>query len=118
MVRKEWVNLNGLWDYAITPKDGALAKWDEKILVPSASKAHFPASAKPSAQTTDSGIGCVTDKLAPIDGKRWLLNFGAVDWHAIVSVNGKQVGEHKGGYDPFSIDITEALKKDGPQEIT
>ena len=33
-------------------------------------------------------------------------NFGAVDWHSKVSVNGKPVGEHKGGFDPFTLDIT------------
>ena len=43
-------------------------------------------------------------------GHRLLLHFGAVDWHAIVWVNGKKQGEHKGGYDPFTFDITDALQ--------
>ena len=46
-----------------------------------------------------------------------LLNFGAVDWEANVYVNGKQVGKHTGGYDPFTLDITDALKPSGSQEI-
>ncbi len=49
--------------------------------------------------------------------KRLLLHFGAVDWEATVWVNGKKFGTHRGGYDGFSFDITDALKKDGPQEL-
>ena len=52
-----------------------------------------------------------------LNRERLLLNFGAVDWHADVWVNGKMVGGHKGGYDPFTFDITNALKKEGPQTI-
>jgi len=49
--------------------------------------------------------------------QRVLLHFGAVDWDATVWVNGKQVGTHRGGYDPFTFDITEALKPTEWQEI-
>jgi beta-galactosidase/beta-glucuronidase len=45
------------------------------------------------------------------------LHFGAVDWEAKVWVNGKSVGEHRGGYDAFSFDVTEHLKKTGEQEV-
>ena len=51
-------------------------------------------------------------------GQRVLLNFGAVDWEATVSVNGRPVGKHRGGYDPFSFDITDALTTPGPQVLT
>ena len=51
------------------------------------------------------------------DKKRMLLHFGAVDWEATVWVNGKEVGNHHGGYDPFTLDITDALKPGGEQEI-
>ncbi len=50
-------------------------------------------------------------------GKHLLLHFGAVDWHAVVYVNGRQVGEHTGGYSPFTCDITEALNPTGVQEL-
>lgn len=55
----------------------------------------------------------------PIDwpGRRTLLHFGAVDWHAVVTVNGKTIGEHKGGYAPFSFDITDALVPGRDQEL-
>jgi hypothetical protein len=48
--------------------------------------------------------------------RRVLLHFGAVDWETTVFVNGKEVGTHRGGFDPFSFDITDALKP-GKQEI-
>ncbi|GAI12704.1 unnamed protein product, partial [marine sediment metagenome] len=50
-------------------------------------------------------------------GKRILLHFGAVDWETTVWVNGKEATHHRGGYDSFSIDITDMLKASGPQEI-
>ncbi len=113
MVREKWQNLNGLWDYAILPTDKTAggAEPDGQILVP------FP------VESALSGVGkrvAATETLlysrtftAPADwrtnGQRVLLHFGAVDWHATVTVNGEQVGEHNGGYDPFSFDITDYL---------
>src|SRR5215210_349563 len=44
------------------------------------------------------------------EGQRILLHFGAVDWESTVFINGKEIGKHTGGYDPFSYDITEAIK--------
>jgi Glycosyl hydrolases family 2, sugar binding domain/Glycosyl hydrolases family 2/Glycosyl hydrolases family 2, TIM barrel domain len=111
MVRKDWLNLNGLWDYAITTQGAeAPAKWDGQILVP------YP------IESALSGVGkTVTSKQvlwysrsfeipAGWKDKRVLLHFEAVDWATIVSVNGKEVGTHEGGFDPFSFDITDALK--------
>jgi beta-galactosidase/beta-glucuronidase len=50
-------------------------------------------------------------------GQRVLLHFGAVDWDTTVTVNGKKVGEHRGGYDPFTFDITDALEKTSENEV-
>ncbi|NIA28599.1 MAG: glycoside hydrolase family 2 [Actinobacteria bacterium] len=118
MVRQNWQNLNGLWDYTLTKKeDGVPTQFDGSILVP------FP------IESALSGVGKrITEKdriyyrttfTVPSDWKnqRVLLHFGAVDWEIIVYVNGKTVGTHRGGYDPFSFDITNALQKDGPQEL-
>ena len=47
-----------------------------------------------------------------------MLHFGAVDWETTVFVNGRNLGSHRGGYDPFTFDITAALRKEDQQEIT
>ena len=117
MERKQWQNLNGLWDYAITPKDAAPAKFDGKILVP------FP------VESALSGVGRVLDYRHSLwyarefsipqewRGKNVILNFGAVDWLCEVFVNNMKIGSHTGGYTPFSFDITAALK-DGKNTIS
>ncbi len=120
MVRAQWTNLNGLWDYAVTPKDAASAPaaFEGKILVPFPIEA--PLSGVKRALKPDERLWYRRTFDAPAlpEHGHLLLHFGAVDWWATVSVNGKPVGEHKGGYDPFSFDITDALKPGGgPQEI-
>ncbi|MGC8830249.1 MAG: beta-L-arabinofuranosidase domain-containing protein [Verrucomicrobiia bacterium] len=118
MERKEWMNLNGLWDYAITAKDAPQPqKYDGKILVP------FP------IESALSGVMKRLDEKSRLwyrrgfkiprawQGKRILLHFGAVDWEATVYVNEKELGTHRGGYDGFSFDITDALKPGTEQEL-
>lgn len=117
MVRPDWLSLNGLWEFAeaksedVPPVDKALA---ENILVP------YP------IESALSGIGVHMERAwyrrtfsvpARYSGKRLLLHFGAVDWEARVWVNGTQVASHRGGYDAFTVDITDALKGAGPQEL-
>lgn len=118
LVRADWMNLNGLWDYAIAPTNAPLpTAFDGKILVP------FPIESALSGvkKTVGSKNRLWYQRKFTIPrkwrGKRVLLHFGAVDWEAIVSVNGKEVGSHRGGYDPFSFDITESLKPAGEQEL-
>ncbi len=117
MVRPDWINLNGLWQFAHAAKDEApplgkdLAK---QILVP------FP---------VESALSGVMERAERVwyrrtfttkkewEGKRLLLHFGAVNWEAHVWVNGKAFDPHRGGYDGFTLDVTDALKKEGEQEL-
>jgi hypothetical protein len=53
----------------------------------------------------------------PVHPSVYVLRFGAVDYHATVWVNGQRIGEHEGGYLPFELDVTGALREDGPNEL-
>lgn len=117
MVRKDWVNLNGLWQYAITAKGAAQpANWDGQILVPFCVESALSGVMKPVSDKQQLWYRRMFDKPALSAGGRLLLHFGAVDWQCNVSVNGKAIGTHTGGYDPFTFDITDALK-DGANEL-
>jgi beta-galactosidase/beta-glucuronidase len=110
MAREEWQNLNGLWDYAIRPKsDAEPGQFDGKILVP------FP---------VESALSGVMKRVGPEKrlwyrrdvsiqegwrGKRVLLHFEAVDWETTVSIDGRTISTHRGGYVPITFDVTEAL---------
>ncbi len=116
MVRSAWKNLNGLWDYSLKPKDEAIpASYAGKILVPFAVESALSGVGKTVGK--DSLLWYRTNFTLPSDmkGKNILLHFGAVDWRAEVYINGKKLGMHEGGFDPFSFDITSAIKKGNQQ---
>ncbi|MBO5860074.1 MAG: beta-galactosidase, partial [Alistipes sp.] len=118
MEREKWQNLNGLWNYAIRPKDEAKpAEMDGDILVPFAVESSLSGVMKPLGQ--HSALWYEREFTVPSawKGNRILLHFGAVDWHAQVWINDMKIGEHKGGYSPFSFDITPALQK-GANKLT
>ncbi len=109
--RQQWQNLNGHWDYAISQRDAQQVpeQWSGKILVPFALESRL------------SGVQRLLDssetlwyhrrfEAQPASGSRTLLNFEAVDYRCRVVVNGLLVGEHVGGNDPFSIDISKAVQ--------
>jgi hypothetical protein len=115
LVRDEWLSLNGVWELEIAregddpPVDRLL---EGHILVP------FPVG------SALSGVLQPADRVwyrrtFEVPGawrdRHVLLHFGAVDWHARVWINGRLVGEHRGGYDAFTLDVTGALK-DGPEQ--
>ncbi|MEU1666310.1 PA14 domain-containing protein [Streptomyces sparsogenes] len=120
LTRGDWQNLNGRWQFAAAkagerpPVGKDLA---ERILVP------YP------VESQLSGIERHEDRMwyrrtftVPADwrigsGKRLRLNFGAVDWRTEVYVNGTKVADHRGGYDKFSADITDALEPGRAQEL-
>ena len=117
MVRADWLSLNGPWSWGEASGDESApptSGFEGEVLVP------FP------FESYLSGVGrqvervwCVRQFDLPAGwmGKRVLMHFGAVDWQAEVWVNGKKLGEHRGGYDPFSFDITDALVPVGKQVV-
>lgn len=118
MVRCEWLNLNGLWEYAIRPAESpAPETYDGRILVPFPVESALSGVGKPVGKENRLWYKTVFRTPGTWKGRRILLNFEAVDWEARVLVNGREAGIHRGGYDPFSFDITDLLKKRGDQEI-
>lgn len=117
MVRPEWMNLNGMWNYAITPKGKKPDRWDGSILVP------YP------LESALSGVKRKINEKENLWYKRtfnlpdgWskkhiLLNFEACDFETTVWVDGKEAGIHRGGYDPFSFDVTALIGKSRLHEL-
>ena len=111
LVRKDWQNLNGLWDYAITKKDAAKPeKWDGQILVPYPIESALSGVGKPVTQDQHLWYRRTFEIPAKWHDGGVLVNFGAVDWEATVFLNGKELGTHKGGFDPFTFSLSPALK--------
>ena len=110
MRRARWLNLNGRWQYAIRPKrEGRPRTWDGRIVVPFAVQSQLSGVAKPVGPEQRVWYRRTFSLPSDWTESKLLLHFGAVDWDCTVWVNGRQVGQHKGGYDPFTFDVTEAL---------
>lgn len=117
MVRQQWTNLNGLWKYAITDiSAGPPATFDGDILVPYPIESALSGVKKPVLPTQRLWYKRKFARPAAREKERVLLHFGAVDWQTVVYVNGKHAGEHTGGYQHFSLDITQLLQ-DGDNEL-
>ena len=111
--RNSYLNLNGIWEYAITKTAEKPAAMQGEIVVPF------------SPETPLSGVGhilqpdeylwyrrSVTLPEGFFRGGRLLLHFGAVDQRCTVWVNGQEAGSHTGGYLPFALDVTELIEGD------
>ena len=109
MVREDWLNLNGLWDLAITSKDATRATFGTQILVPFPVESALSGVMRPVSENERIWYRRSFEVPRKWRGRRLLLHFGAVDFEATVWVNGKEIGQHRGGYDAFSFDITDAL---------
>lgn len=117
LTRARWTNLNGLWDYAIRPRGEARpAQFDGQILVPFPLESALSGVKKPLTPSQRLWYRR-TFHYTPAKNTRLLLHFGAVDWRAEVWVNGKPAGTHEGGYDPFTFDVTGALRPGATQEV-
>lgn len=117
LVRDSYLSLNGAWDYAITAADaGRPNTWDGQILVPFSPES--PLSGVERTLAPDQLLWYRRDLELPAGflRDRVILHFGAVDQSCEVYVNGTLVGGHRGGYLPFSFDITHALS-DGRGEL-
>lgn len=128
-VRDSWINLNGQWDYKVEPcgfkpvqgLTGAASwtdrpvpeNWSGKILVPYAIDS--PLSGVGHILRPDEVLWYRREVEIPASWKegRVLLHFQASDWETSVYVNGRRVGQHRGGYDPFSFDITDYIRDGG-----
>ncbi len=118
MVRSDWQSLNGLWEYAVFPKDDPRPEsMSGKILVPFPIESALSGVKKPVNGKQRLWYRRTFEVPAAWKKGRLLLHFEGVDWETTVWVNGKEVGSHKGGYDPFTFDITEALTKEAKQEL-
>ncbi|MFC4986283.1 LamG-like jellyroll fold domain-containing protein [Saliphagus infecundisoli] len=132
LVREEWRNLNGVWEFS-SASEGESAptgqELNENILVP-----FPPESSLSGVQRHEDRMWYRTTFSIPHDwlvptahpgqgiennpnSQRLLLHFERVDWEATVYVNGEEVTIHRGGYDSFAIDVTDYLTDEGKQEL-
>lgn len=109
--RDSFLNLNGVWDYAVTASGDEPEVWDGEIVVPFSPEAPLSGAARGPAK--DEYLHYRRSFTLPegFQKSRVLLHFGAVDQIAEVFVNGVSTVKHSGGYWPFSADITSLLRK-------
>ncbi|MDR0700014.1 MAG: glycoside hydrolase family 2 [Tannerella sp.] len=117
MMREKWLNLNGIWQFqpaASATEALPAGNLSREILVP------FPVeSALSGIMEHHENVWYRRSFTVPADwaGQQTLLHFGAVDYACEIFVNGKSLGTHEGGYDPFSFDITDKLTASGKQDL-
>ena len=117
LVRSEWQNLNGRFEYAITGLDEAFPEnYDGEIIVPFAPECYLSGVNKTIEPDNFLWYRKKFILKNSFAGKKCIINFGAVDWKCKVYINKNLVAEHTGGYVPFSADISDAII-DGENEL-
>ena len=126
LVRPDWINLNGVWQYFRRDNTQTLtyvrsaSSFKQRILVPFGVESALSGIMHTDLGTTANSTLMYRRTFELTDafkGKRTLLHFGAVDWRCVVFVNKTKVGQHDGGNDPFTFDITDYLTESGEQEL-
>jgi beta-galactosidase/beta-glucuronidase len=118
LVRDRWQNLNGLWDYAISPRTAEqMPAAEGKILVPYAIESALSGVGRRVSADQSLWYSRTFEIPSNWRGSRVMLHFDAVDWETEVMVNGQSIGGHKGGSTPFSFDITDAIRWDGANQL-
>src|SRR6187551_342534 len=108
--RREWISLNGPWDFAIDVEGDDVpieeVEFSGQILVP-----FSPETSRSGVGTTELFRGCWYRREVEVpelvDDERLILHFGAVDYEAFVHLDGVSVGYHEGGFTPFCFDISD-----------
>ena len=119
MVRRQWLNLNGIWEFEDRKAGDTLPagrELAERILVPFAWESALSGLRReiPSRRAWYRRVFVLPKAW---HGQRILMHFGAVDWQATLYINGQYVDSHQGGFDAFYFDITPFIHQDGKQEV-
>ena len=118
-VRNDWLNLNGPWLFAVgpgQPDDPRLFEDDQTIVVPFAPESVLSGLALEDFFET-VWYGRSVDIPPSWIGRRLMLHVQAADYDTTVWANGTLVGRHRGGFTPFSVDLTEAIGADRTVEL-
>jgi beta-galactosidase/beta-glucuronidase len=118
--RKSWKSLNGIWTYQSAPDNDALedppsGELEKEVLVPSCIESGL--SGIQELDVRYMWFAREFEVPEEWDGSRVLLNFEAVDYYATVFVNGEKVQDHAGGYNRFTIDVTDHVSLDGKNDL-
>ncbi len=111
LVRENWINLNGTYQYCVTDRTVDYPRsFDGEITVPFSIETELSGVCRPFLPLQRLWYKRSFTLDDSFKNKLCILHFGAVDWKCVVYVNGRLAGRHTGGYMPFSFDITDYIK--------
>lgn len=110
--RESYINLNGVWQYAITPADTVPEAMDGEIIVPFSPECELSGVNRTVHPDESLWYTRHFDIPSGFNRGRILLHFGAVDQIATVYINGCDAGSHIGGYTAFTLDITQYIRQE------